>query len=88
MVADDLGDAKAREAFFKILVAKHREQAPQLAQVWEMFHQALDRSKEGSVDLKAVDKLLESVPTEQRGINELLVGKYLANHGKAEDARA
>ena len=87
MVADDLGDAKAREEFFKTFISKYREQAPQITQVWEMFQPAVEQGKEGSVDLKAVDKVLERVPAERRGINELIVGKYLANHGKAEDAR-
>ena len=86
-LADDLGDASTREEFFKILVAKHRDKAPKSTQIWEMFHQALAERPKGTVDLKAVDKALESIPAPERGNTEFLVGKYLANHGKAEDAR-
>jgi hypothetical protein len=87
MVADDLGDAKARDEFFKIFIAKHRDKSTHFAQIWEMFHGALTGDQAGSVDVKAVDKLLESVPDRIRGNANFIVGKYLVNHGKAEDAR-
>jgi tetratricopeptide (TPR) repeat protein len=87
MAADDLGDAKTREEFFKTFISKHRRQGSKWAQIWEMFHQALDQGKEAPIDLKAVDKILESVPVAQRGNTEFIVGRYLANHGKPEDAR-
>jgi hypothetical protein len=87
MAAVDLDDSTMREEFDKTLVSKHREQAPKSVQIWELFHQALDRNKEGTVDLKAVDQVLESIPVERRGNTELIVGKYLKNHGKPEDAR-
>ena len=46
-----------------------------------------DKAKPASVDLKAIDRILQTVSPEFQGINNFLVGLFLKNHGKAEDAR-
>ncbi len=52
-----------------------------------MLRKALNDGKPDSVDLKAIDEILQKAPPGWRGINAYQVGMFLKNHGKAEDAR-
>jgi tetratricopeptide (TPR) repeat protein len=87
MAADDLGDAPLRDEVLKELCAR-ADKAPKTVQICQMFREALARGGERPLDLRAVEKVVESIPPKARGNTEFFVGCFLARHGGADDARA
>jgi tetratricopeptide (TPR) repeat protein len=87
LVADEIGETVTRDESLKTLVGKHRSEAPKTVGICEMFLKALEPGKEGSLDVQAIDRVLQSIPDDRRGNTEFIVGLYLRNHGKAGDAR-
>jgi tetratricopeptide (TPR) repeat protein len=87
LVADEIGDTATRDESLKTLVGKHRSEALKTVSICAMFLKALEPGQAGSLDLEAIDRVLQSIPDNRRGNTEFLVGLYLRKHGKAADAR-
>ncbi len=88
LLGDEIGDTDTRDEALRILLKRFRNNAPKACQVYEILRRSFnDRSKPASVDLKAIDGALRAVPPASLGLNSHLVGLYLKNHGKPEDAR-
>jgi len=87
LLVDELGDAKRRGEMLDILINALRDQAPKTAALGELFRDSLADGGETPLDLAAVDEILESIPLELRGNTEFIVGKFLLNRGRIDDAR-
>jgi len=86
-LADESGDTVTREEVIRLLLGKHRKQGPVAARIYEELRKGLNQGAGGSLDLKAIDAILENVPPASWGLNSYLVGLFLKNHGKADDCR-
>jgi tetratricopeptide (TPR) repeat protein len=88
LIADQVGDAAARDEWIRTLLTRYRKQAPNTARIFEIFGTAVEKGNLDAVDLQAVDQVLGEIRIPAyRGNNEFFVGCYLVNHGKAEEAR-
>ena len=70
-----------------MLLTNYRRQAPVACEMYQILSKGLNENKPGAVDLNAIDEILGQVPPASRGLNAWLVGLFLKNHGKPEDAR-
>ena len=87
VLADEIGDNETRDETVRILLRNYRKPAPKACQVYEILRKTFhDQAKPVSVDLNAIEELLRGVSAESRSLNCWLVGMYLKNHGKPEDA--
>ena len=88
LIADQLGDAAARDEWIQTLLTRHRNQSPNTARIFEILRKAASQSKLEAIDLQAIDQILGKInAAASRGNNEFFVGCYLKNHGKVEEAR-
>jgi hypothetical protein len=59
-----------------------------VCQIYEILRRSFhDPAGPSAVDLKAIEKIMQPMAPSARGLNTWLVGLYLKNHGKPEDAR-
>ena len=87
LLADEIGDSATREEAIRVLLTNYRRQAPVACEMYQILSKGLNENKPGAVDLNAIDEILGQVPPASRGLNAWLVGLFLKNHGKPEDAR-
>ena len=87
LLGDEIGDTEARDETVRILLKSYRGVVPKACQVDEILRNSFGQPKPASVDLKAIDAVLVNSPPMSQGLNSWLVGLYLRNHGKPEDAR-
>lgn len=86
-LGDEMGDSATRDEAIRILLSRFRRPAPVACEIYEILRKSLNDGKPESVDLNAIDEILDrSVPV-SRSLNAYHVGLFLKNHGKAEDAR-
>ncbi len=86
VLADELGDAAQRDATLADLLAKHRNKAPRMFEVLELFRDAFARGDRALPDPKALDRAVENVLPNARGNTEFYVGWLLRKHGRRQDA--
>ena len=86
LVADEIGDTATRDDCLMKLTTKHRAEGPKTARICEIFQKSLQKG-DGSLDIKALDQILATIPEPKRPNTEFIVGLYLINHGKASDSR-
>lgn len=85
LLYDQVGDAEKRTAMAK-RIADMKDQGPVTVQIAGMLFDSLgDGAK--PVDLEAIDALVSPMPPSPRAFCEFLVGRFLLNRGRAEDAR-
>jgi tetratricopeptide (TPR) repeat protein len=85
LIADEIGDAPARDEWIETMLTRYRKDAPNTARIFEIFRKA---SKPDEIDLQAIDRVLGRIQIPAyRGNNEFFVGIYLNNHGKLDEAR-
>jgi tetratricopeptide (TPR) repeat protein len=87
LLADEIGDTATRDEAIRILLTNFRRQGPVACRIYEILRRSLHEGAAGSVDLEAVDAILENVPPASQGLNSYLVGLFLKNHGKPADCR-
>jgi tetratricopeptide (TPR) repeat protein len=88
LIADELGDAEARDEWIQTLLSRYRNQAPFTAQIFEILRKANEKGKPDAIDLQAIDRVLGKIRVPAyRGNNEFFAGCYLKDHGKVEEAR-
>ena len=88
MIADDLGDlAQRRRDPGRALYQARIPRRPTI-QVFRLLRDSLAAENHGTVDLKAIDQVLESTRPAGRGNIEFFVGWFLRKHGKVETARS
>ena len=59
--ADRLGDRATVEEYRKLLISKHRKEAPEIVRIIEILLDVLNSGKPRMPDLKAVDQALETM---------------------------
>ena len=88
LLGDEIGDTETRDESVRVLLKSFRNKAPKACQIYEILRRSFNtQSKPTSVDLTAIDRVLQTAGPASQGLNAYLVGLYLKNHGKAEDAR-
>jgi tetratricopeptide (TPR) repeat protein len=85
--ADRLGDRVTVEEFRKLLLAKHRKEAPEIVRIVELLLDAPNSGKPRPTDLKAVNQALETMPVAARPAAEIWIGLLLKGRGQAAAAR-
>ncbi len=87
LVADQLGDATARDEWLKTLLSKHGAEMPKSARVCELLFPPVAAGSSPAPDMKAIDEVLQTIVEPNRGNTEFIVGMHLLNLGKADLAR-
>ncbi len=88
LLGDEIGDTDTRDEAVRMLLQRFRSNAPKACQIYAILRKSFyDEVKPASVDLEAIDEVLRNVSPASKGLNSYLVGLYLKNHGKPEDAR-
>ena len=88
VLSDELGDVAQRDAILNELRDRHRDKAPRMFDVLELFHDSFARGDNELPDLKAVDHAIGDVKLNARGNTEFYVGWLLKKRGKVQDAEA
>ena len=86
-LGDEIGDTETRDEAVRSLLKNYRRNSPRTCQIYEILRRTFGQPQPVSVDLKAVARILQTVPPVFQGLNAFVVGHYLKNHGKAGDAR-
>lgn len=85
LLYDQVGDAEKRTAMAR-RIAEMKNRGPVTVQIAGMLFDSLgDGAK--PIDLGAIDALVAPMPPSPRAFCEFLVGRFLLNRGRAEDAR-
>ena len=85
LLYDQVGDAEKRTAM-ATRIAEMKDRGPVTVQIAGMLFDSLgDGAK--PIDLGAIDALIAPMPPFPRSFCEFLVGRFLLNRGRAEDAR-
>jgi tetratricopeptide (TPR) repeat protein len=84
-LADDRGDTNQRDAILDDALARHRDKAPRMFDVLQIFRDALARGGRGTLDVPAIDRGVANVKANARGNTEFIVGWLLKRHGKRQD---
>jgi tetratricopeptide (TPR) repeat protein len=88
LLADELGDKARRDRLLEVICTRiHRPPVPRLIAIGRMMRAALAGDGKGSLDLPALDKVLDAMPRRTCGDADFLVGRFLLNRGQAESAR-
>jgi hypothetical protein len=89
LLADELGDNARRDEILTTLCTtpELKPKNPEAIRICQLIRDTLADGSGRPLDLAAVDQVLASIPAERRGLNELLVGKYLLKHGNPDAAR-
>jgi hypothetical protein len=85
--ADRLGDRATVEEYRKLLLSKHRKEAPEIVRIIEILLDGLNSGKPRMPDLKAVDQALETMLPPARPAAEIWIGLFLKGRGQAAAAR-
>ncbi len=86
MTADAAGDLARRDALYKQFRDSHGKVAPKTIQMFDLLLAGTDKLKEGTLDLKPIDDLIESIKPENRWYSQFVVGQFIRHHGKPADA--
>jgi tetratricopeptide (TPR) repeat protein len=86
-VADLQGDQSTVAEYRKLLLAKHRQEAPKIVRIVELLPEALKAGNSRPPDLKAVKEVLETMPPPARPSAEIWIGLFLRSHGQMAAAR-
>jgi tetratricopeptide (TPR) repeat protein len=86
-IADDLGDAKLRDANWRRFLADPRSKERQGTKLYRKFVDVLERGEKGKLDLAQIDDEIAKMPETVHPSALLTVGWFLANHGTAEDSQ-
>ena len=89
MIADDEKDVARRDELLKELVSKYPDKAPKSMAVCRMFLGSIFAPGEPKppLDAAALDRVIDSLPEENRGHTEFFVGWFLKNHGDPQNAK-
>jgi tetratricopeptide (TPR) repeat protein len=85
--ADLLGDRATVAEYRKLLLAKHRKEAPEIVRIVELLPETLKPGGSRPPDMKAVNQVLETLPPRGRPSAELWIGLFLKAHGQMAAAR-
>ncbi|APW60563.1 hypothetical protein [Paludisphaera borealis] len=87
LVADELGDAARRDSAREDLCSKLKDQAPKTCAICQLICDSLAAETRTPLDLAPVDKILDTIQADARGNAEFIVGRFLLNRGRTDDAR-
>ena len=87
LVADELGDLEQRDAALEDLATKLKDKAPKTCAICMLFRDSLADGGKAPLDLAAVDAILETFPSRTRGNTEFIVGRFLLNRDRTDDAK-
>jgi tetratricopeptide (TPR) repeat protein len=87
LVADLLDDHAARDRYFELMENLQGTDSPQMAAIWRLFREAVDRDGGGSLDLPAIAKEQENSQSGNMWLIDFIIGMFLQKHGKPVEAR-
>ncbi len=88
LVGDELGEADRRDELLTRLCTEHKDRAPKTVELALVFRAWLAGGCKGPVDLAAADRVIASLPADNRGNLEFFAGRVLLLHGEAQAGRA
>jgi tetratricopeptide (TPR) repeat protein len=88
LVADQLGDAKERDELLSRLCTEYKDRAPKTVELALVFRGWLAGGCKGPVDTAAAERVIASLPADNRGNLEFFAGRILLTHGQAEAGRS
>ena len=87
LVFDELDDADRRGEALETLITDLGESAPKTAAIFALFRDSLAGDGKAPLDLAPVNEILDSIPPDRRGNSEFIVGEFLLNRGRTDEAR-
>jgi hypothetical protein len=87
LLADELGDKARRERMLEQVAAQFQGKVPRMVTICTMIRDTLKSGGRPSLDLAAVDKMLDRMPPKNRLSGDFLVGRYLLTHRQQAAAR-
>ena len=73
--------------YFQLMETRHEMESPQMAAIWRLLHEAVDRDGGGSLDLAAVAMEREKSQSGSMWVVDFVIGMFLQKHGKPLEAR-
>jgi hypothetical protein len=86
-VAELVHDARTRDAAAERFCNTFAKTAPKSTRVFELLRDGLKGGKPGSLDLKAIDAVLESIPEGNRGNTTFPIAAHLTASGRRDEAK-
>jgi hypothetical protein len=84
--ADRLGDRATVEEYRKLLLAKHRQEAPEIVRIIELMLDERSAGKARSFDLRVVNQALSTMRSSARPAAEIWIGLFLKGRGQGAAA--